>query len=112
MDKLGRWASVTLKDDIDGLMTVIAAYRCNPGNESNGDGTFWYHQHCCHFAAENMKKEKNIDYIDPQAIMLKDLQQYINQKQEKKHKIVLMMDANQNSELGGDIDKFFLRHFW
>ena len=44
--------------------------------------------------------------------MLKDLQQYINQKQEKKHKIVLMMDANQNSELGGDIDKFFLRHFW
>ena len=88
-DEGGRWSWFEINGKNNRVLCIISAYRvCKQSTDTSGDNTAWRLQ-------ERYLISKGILNPDPRQQMLKELQNFIQTKQEKKRDIFLLMDANE-----------------
>ena len=85
---LGRWSGVTLAGKHNQYLSIITAYRvCSGSIRTASLGSAFAREHQ-HFATASQPT------VNPRKLFLRDLQQVIQDLQEKGHSILLMLDAN------------------
>ena len=96
-DDLGRWSSITLGGTNGRIITIISAYRVGK-NLTAGPNTF-YSQLIRE--QERLQQDNNSTYnyqLEPSQQTVRDLRVFIEDLQHKNHEIIVMIDANENSE--------------
>ena len=85
-DNLGRWTSMYLRGKHDSIITIVSVYQVCKGREA-GENTAYMQQQTDLFTARNR-------YVDPRTTLCKDLKKVLQKLNEKRHKIILCADIN------------------
>ena len=85
---LGRWSWITMQGSQDRIITLVSAYRVNPGRASMGACSTFKQQY-------HLMLQQNIDTPDPRRQTILDLQEFLQTKIDQREEIILSIDANE-----------------
>ena len=88
---LGRWSWISLQGRQDKIITLISAYRVNPGRSSMGSLSTYKQQY-------HILLQEDVESPDPRTQTIQDLQAFILQRLDQKEEIILSIDANEVSD--------------
>ena len=89
-----------------GKLTVVCAYRPNPGGPSSGSTTVWSQQRQKFVEAATARKDTCT--IDPREQCLKDLGIWLQEARDRGERVILLMDGNQALE--EQTERYSLNH--
>ena len=96
---LGRWSTVTFGGNDEQRLTIINSYRVCNQNESAGETTTYMQQ-------VRLLQKEGRQKPDPRQTHLDDLSECIGQYKDRRHEIILVIDANEIMRPGGKLTEF------
>ena len=105
-DLLGRWLWVTLHGKRKEVITLVSAYRPNPGQVSSGQTTVWLQQH--HKLAEGAVAFQDATNVDPREQCAQDLSTWTQNSCDRGEQVIILTDPNQS--LTGNTEKYSLQN--
>ena len=98
---LGRWSWITIQGCQNKVITLVSAYRVNPGRQSMGSYSTFKQQY-------HIMLQQNIDHPDPRQQALLDFQAFLKEKIDQKEEIIVSIGANETMDQNqSDPSSFF-----
>ena len=94
-DSLGRWTINTIKGQGTQRVTIITTYRSMEGSITSNSGTIWRQQYDLLNNSLMDQDDSTLQTVNPRKQMLIYMTSLIQVLQEERHKVVLLIDANE-----------------